>query len=73
MRDDVTIGLAQWLPAVSATAMVNGQWWVMVNEAGSKPTITLLGGCRIVSPLGDTVVEAPRAARRETPQLYREG
>lgn len=53
--------------------MVNGQWWVMVNEAGSKPTITLLGGCRIVSPLGDTVVEAPRAAPRETPELYREG
>jgi predicted amidohydrolase len=57
-----------WDRLYPATAMVNGQWWVMANQAGSNSTITLLGGSRIVSPLGHTVVEGPRAAPGETPE-----
>jgi predicted amidohydrolase len=57
-----------WDRLYPATAMVNGQWWVMANQAGSNPSITLLGGSRIVSPLGDTVVEAARAAPGKTPK-----
>jgi predicted amidohydrolase len=57
-----------WDRLYPATAMVNGQWWVMANQAGSNATVTLFGGSRIISPLGDTVVEAPRVAPGETPE-----
>jgi predicted amidohydrolase len=57
-----------WDRLYPATAMVNGQWWVMTNQAGTHGDFTLLGGSKIVSPLGDTVAEAPRAAKGETPE-----
>jgi predicted amidohydrolase len=51
-----------WDRLYPATAMLNGQWWIMPNHAGTNASITLLGGSRIVSPLGEIVVEGRRAA-----------
>ena len=62
------VGAATWWDRLyPATAMLNGQWWVMTNEAGTNGEFTLLGASKIVSPLGDTVLEAPRATQGETP------
>ncbi|MDP9299673.1 MAG: carbon-nitrogen hydrolase family protein [Actinomycetota bacterium] len=55
-----------WDRLYPATAMLNAQWWVMTNQAGTNGDFTLLGASKVVSPLGDTVAEAPRAANGET-------
>lgn len=49
-----------WDRLYPAHALANGQWWVLANQAGSNPTITLLGGSVVRSPFGDAVLEAPR-------------
>jgi predicted amidohydrolase len=62
------VGAATWWDRLyPATAMLNGQWWIMTNQAGTHGGFTLLGASKVVSPLGDVVVEAPRAAQGETP------
>ena len=38
----------------------------MTNQAGTNGDLTILGASKVVSPLGDTVAEAPRAAKGET-------
>jgi predicted amidohydrolase len=52
-----------WDRLYPAHAMVNGQWWVMPNQAGANAGVTFLGGSRIVSPLGEIVAEASRVDR----------
>ncbi len=54
-----------WDRLYPAAALANGQWWVLVNQVGANETITLLGGSRVLSPFGDLLVEAPRAALGE--------
>jgi predicted amidohydrolase len=50
-----------WDRLYPATALLNGQWWVLTNQAGTHGSFSILGGSKIVSPLGETVAEAPRA------------
>ena len=57
-----------WDRLYPATALLNGQCWVMTNQAGTHGDLTLLGASKVVSPLGETVVEAPRAAPGEMPE-----
>ena len=57
-----------WDRLYPANALANGQWWVMVNQCGAYEDGTLLGASRILSPLGETVAEAARAANGETPE-----
>jgi predicted amidohydrolase len=55
-----------WERLYPAHALVNGQWWVLVNQAG--------GGCfgrsRVISPTGEIVAEAPRATADAAPTLH---
>jgi predicted amidohydrolase len=45
-----------WERLYPATALSNGQWWVLVNQIGEG----CFGASRVISPLGDIVAEAPR-------------
>ena len=56
-----------WDRIYPAHALANGQWWVMANQCGTRGATTFLGASRVISPLGDVVAEAPRAAAGETP------
>lgn len=56
-----------WDRIYPANALVNGQWWIMVNQCGTRGATTFLGKSQIVSPLGRVVARAPRAALGETP------
>lgn len=56
-----------WDRLYPAHALLNGQWWISANQCGTNGGVTQLGGSRILSPLGDTVAEAVRAADGETP------
>jgi predicted amidohydrolase len=57
-----------WDRLYPATALLNAQWWVQTNQAGTHGDFTILGASKVVSPLGETCVEAPRARPGETPQ-----
>ncbi|HEV7566301.1 MAG TPA: carbon-nitrogen hydrolase family protein [Microbacteriaceae bacterium] len=59
-----------WDRLYPANAIANGQWWIMVNQCGSygDGQAALLGASRILSPVGETVAEARRAANGETPE-----
>jgi predicted amidohydrolase len=54
-----------WDRLYPAHALVNGQWWVLANQAGANPSVTLLGGSVVLSPFGDAVVRAPRVTAGE--------
>jgi predicted amidohydrolase len=56
-----------WDRLYPATALLNAQWWVQANQAGTHGDFTILGASKVVSPLGETCVEAPRASAGETP------
>ncbi|MGY1809276.1 carbon-nitrogen hydrolase family protein [Blastococcus sp. SYSU D00669] len=43
-----------------AQALAHGQWWLMVNQCGGSGPTALLGGSRVLTPLGEVVAEAPR-------------
>lgn len=49
-----------WDVLYPANALANGQWWISVNQCGVTPSGTLLGGSRVISPLGVVVAEAAR-------------
>ena len=55
-----------WERLYPAHALANGQWWVLVNQAG--------GGCfgrsRVISPTGEIVAEASRARPGAAPELH---
>ncbi len=57
-----------WDRIYPAHALGNGQWWIMANQCGTRGATTFLGASRVISPLGDTVAEAPRAQPGETPE-----
>jgi predicted amidohydrolase len=56
-----------WDRIYPANAIENGQWWIMVNQCGAHGSQTLLGASRVLSPMGETIAEAGRAAIGETP------
>src|SRR4051794_23340553 len=56
-----------WDRLYPATALLNGQWWVLTNQAGTHGEFTLLGASKVTSPLGETCAEAPRASAGQTP------
>jgi predicted amidohydrolase len=47
-----------WETLYPANALANGQWWLMANQAGTNSSGTLLGGSRVISPLGEVVASA---------------
>jgi predicted amidohydrolase len=51
-----------WDRLYPAAALANGQWWVLVNQVGANDSVTILGGSRVLSPFGELLAEAPRAA-----------
>ncbi len=66
--DAYETGAESWWDRIYPTqALVNGQWWVMVNQCGTRGSTTFLGKSRIISPQGEIVLEAPRAGHGETP------
>jgi predicted amidohydrolase len=58
---------AWWDRLYPAYAMANGQWWIMANQCGSHGGDTLLGGSKIVSPLGEVAAQAVRTVPGKTP------
>jgi predicted amidohydrolase len=50
-----------WERLYPAHALANGQWWILVNQAGGPADSGCFGRSRIISPRGDIVAEAPRA------------
>lgn len=58
---------AWWDRLYPANALANGQWWIMANQCGASAVDTLLGGSQVISPGGDVVASAARAATGETP------
>lgn len=50
-----------WDRLYPAAALANGLWWVSANQCGTNGGVTQLGGSRILSPLGNTVAQLPRA------------
>jgi predicted amidohydrolase len=62
------LAAARWWDVLyPANALANGQWWISVNQCGATPSGTLLGASRVLSPLGEVVVEAGRALEGATP------
>lgn len=57
-----------WDRIYPAHALVNGQWWIMANQCGTRGDTTFLGGSRVISPLGEVVAQAPKARLGETPE-----
>jgi predicted amidohydrolase len=58
-----------WDRLYPANALANGQWWIMVNQCGTyEGQAALLGASRVISPVGEVVAEARRAANGETPE-----
>lgn len=61
------VGTESWWDLLyPANALVNGQWWVMVNQCGED----LLGKSRIIAPDGSVVAQAGRIGEGEdAPEL----
>jgi predicted amidohydrolase len=59
---------AYWDRYYPGAALANGQWWVLVNQCGTTASGTLLGASKIISPAGQVVAEARRAAPPATPE-----
>jgi predicted amidohydrolase len=57
-----------WDVLYPAAAFANGLWWISVNQCGNNGGVTQLGASRIITPNGDVVYEAERAADGQTPQ-----
>jgi predicted amidohydrolase len=57
-----------WDRIYPAHALINGQWWIMANQCGTRGETTFLGGSRVISPFGDVVAQAPKARLGETPE-----
>jgi predicted amidohydrolase len=56
-----------WDRIYPAHALVNGQWWIMANQCGTRGETTFLGGSQVISPFGEVVAQAPKAGAGETP------
>ena len=62
-----TAAQSWWEKLYPATALCNGQWWVLANQCGTNPSGTLLGESQVVSPSGEVVARATAARDGETP------
>jgi predicted amidohydrolase len=56
-----------WDRLYPAHALANGQWWIMVNQCGTRGDTTFMGKSQIISPLGEIAVRAPKADHGTTP------
>ncbi len=59
---------AYWDRYYPGAALANGQWWVLVNQCGTTASGTLLGASKIISPAGEVLAEARRAAPPAAPE-----
>jgi predicted amidohydrolase len=59
---------AWWDRLYPAHALANGQWWLLANQAGGPADSGCFGRSRAVSPTGEIVAEAGRAAPGATPE-----
>ncbi|MCC6942302.1 MAG: carbon-nitrogen hydrolase family protein [Novosphingobium sp.] len=57
-----------WETLFPAHALLNGQWWIMSNQAGSHGSVTLFGKSQVISPAGKIVASATGAAMGENPK-----
>lgn len=56
-----------WDRLYPAHALTNGQWWVLANQAGSHRSTSLFGRSCVISPQGEVVAAAVRAAPGTSP------
>lgn len=56
-----------WERLYPGHALANGQWWILVNQAGGEPETGCFGRSRVVSPAGEVIAEAARASPGSTP------
>jgi predicted amidohydrolase len=56
-----------WDRLYPAHALANAQWWILANQAGAHLSASFFGRSRVISPRGEVVAEATRAAPGETP------
>jgi predicted amidohydrolase len=56
-----------WDRLYPAHALANGQWWILVNQAGGDAETGCFGRSRVVSPSGGVVAEASRASEGTVP------
>ena len=60
------VGAESWWDVLyPANALVNGQWWIMVNQCGGD----LFGKSRVIAPDGAIVAEAARVGVAADPEL----
>jgi predicted amidohydrolase len=57
-----------WDLLYPAAALANAQWWVMANQCGTTSSGTCLGASMMISPAGEILAEARRAAPGENPE-----
>jgi predicted amidohydrolase len=53
---------AYWDRYYPGAALASGLWWVLVNQCGTTASGTLLGASKVISPAGQVLAEARRAA-----------
>ena len=56
-----------WDRLYPAHALANGQWWILVNQAGGEAATGCFGRSRVLSPSGAVVAEASRASEGTVP------
>ncbi len=56
-----------WDRLYPAHALANGQWWILVNQAGGDAETGCFGRSRVLSPTGEVVAEASRAPEGTLP------
>jgi predicted amidohydrolase len=49
-----------WDTLYPASALANGQWWIMANQHGDNGGLELLGGSQVIAPDGTVTAAAPR-------------
>lgn len=49
-----------WDTLYPASALANGQWWIMANQHGDNGGLELLGGSQVIAPDGTVAAAAPR-------------
>ncbi len=60
------LGAESWWDVLyPANALVNGQWWVMVNQCGGA----LLGKSKVIAPDGTITLQASRVGRGDATEL----
>jgi predicted amidohydrolase len=55
-----------WDTLYPASALANGQWWIMANQHGDNGGLELLGGSQVIAPDGTVAAAAPRGKSTAT-------